>query len=68
MSKITTSDGVFVENKLTNQSAQEVYDAWLANKDSPSKPTEIELMKQQDSELRKTIDFILTDLIPSLLE
>lgn len=47
MEKLQTEHGVFTNNELTGQTAQEVYDEWLLNKDKPPQPTEIERLKQQ---------------------
>jgi len=47
MEKINTEYGTFTNNETTGQTAQEVYDEWLANKDKPPEPTEIELLQQE---------------------
>ena len=46
MNKIETEHGIFTNNEVTGQSAEEVYQEWLENKDKPPQPTEIEMQQQ----------------------
>lgn len=39
MEKIKTEHGIFTSNETTGQTAQEVYDKWLANREKPPEPT-----------------------------
>jgi len=45
MSKIETEHGVFTDNELTGQTAQEVYDEWLNSRDKPQPPTDKERLE-----------------------
>jgi len=45
MEKINTEHGIFTSNEVTGQTAEEVYQEWLENKDKPPKPTEKERIK-----------------------
>ncbi|MDU0323854.1 hypothetical protein [Clostridium butyricum] len=49
--------GIFTPNKVTNQTAEEVYREWLENKNNPPKtePTEIELLNKQLLETQATL-------------
>lgn len=55
MGKIETENGIFTDNKETNQSAQEVYDEWLSNKNAPSPLTD----KERIAEVEKIINVLL---------
>jgi hypothetical protein len=46
MNKIVTEHGIFTSNEITGQTAEEVYQEWLENKDKPPKPTEMEIQQQ----------------------
>ena len=39
MEELQTEHGIFANNEETGQTAQEVYEEWLANKDKPLEPT-----------------------------
>ena len=39
MEELQTEHGIFTNNEETGQTAQEVYEEWLANKDKPLEPT-----------------------------
>lgn len=39
MAQIQTEHGIFTNNDITGQIAEEVYQEWLANKDKPQPPT-----------------------------
>lgn len=42
MDQLETEYGIFTNNEVTGQSAQEVYDEWLLNKDKPpQQPLEV---------------------------
>jgi len=45
MKKIETQHGIFESNELTGQTAQEVYQEWLENKDKPLKTQEDYLLE-----------------------
>lgn len=78
MNEIKTPHGIFTENKETGQTAQEVYDEWLSNKDKPVEPvpstedkiivleTENAMLKQELSQVQDTLVFLLkqADMIP----
>ena len=38
MDSINTEHGIFTNNDVTGQTAEEVYQNWLENKDKPPKP------------------------------
>jgi len=38
MEEIQTEHGIFTNNEITGQTAQQVYDEWLLNKDKPLIP------------------------------
>jgi hypothetical protein len=39
MEQVQTKHGIFTSNEFTGQTAQEVYEDWLAQKDRPTEPT-----------------------------
>jgi uncharacterized protein YprB with RNaseH-like and TPR domain len=39
MEKLETEFGIFTNNEVTGQTAQEVYQEWLANKDKLKEPS-----------------------------
>lgn len=42
MEQLQTEHGIFTNNEITGQTAQEVYQEWLVNKDkSPEQPLEV---------------------------
>lgn len=45
LEKIETLHGIFTSNEFTGQTAQEVYDEWIENKDKPPEPTENEVLR-----------------------
>lgn len=52
MEQLQTEHGIFTNNEITGQTAQEVYQEWLSNRDNPLQPpTEIELLGQQNTDL-----------------
>lgn len=67
MEFMETEHGKFTNNKKTGQSAQEVYDEWLANKNKLSMPNELDLLKEQVATQQSIIDELLFEVIPSLL-
>ena len=46
MERLETVHGIFTNNEETGQTAEEVYQEWLENKDKPLKPTEMEIQQQ----------------------
>lgn len=46
MKKIETEHGIFTSNEETGQTADEVYQQWLENKDKPQPPTELEIQQE----------------------
>lgn len=42
MERLQTEHGVFTNNESTGQTAEEVYQEWLENKDKPPNPTQEE--------------------------
>ena len=50
MDKLQTEYGIFTNNELTGQTAQQVYDEWLANRDKPPQPTEIEKLRIEQAQ------------------
>ena len=60
MEQLQTEHGVFTNNEKTGQTAQEVYDEWLVNKDKPPEPTKTEKLQQRIAELESVIDTMLT--------
>jgi len=51
--QIQTPHGIFTNNEFTKQSAQEVYNQWLADKDTPPLLTQEDFML--DLEFRVTV-------------
>jgi len=51
MEQLQTEHGVFTNNEVTGQTAQEVYEEWLQNKDKPPQPTETEILRDYVLEL-----------------
>ena len=56
MDRITTEHGVFLSNNETGQTAEEVYQEWLANKDKPQPITEITITTNKESIIADGID------------
>lgn len=48
MEQIQTEYGIFTNNNVTGQTAEEVYQEWLVNKDKPPQPTEIDYLLDLD--------------------
>ena len=48
---LTTEHGIFTNNEITGQTAEEVYQEWILNKDKPPQPSEIEQLKKQQADL-----------------
>lgn len=51
--RLETEYGVFTNNIESNQTAQEVYEEWLANKDNPPLPTLEEQLAEKDAQILK---------------
>lgn len=51
MEKLQTEHGIFTNNEVTGQTAEEVYQEWLNNKDKPPQPTKEELLEQRINDL-----------------
>lgn len=45
MESINTEHGIFTKNEITEQTAEEVYQEWLENKDKPPQPSETETVR-----------------------
>lgn len=45
MESINTEHGIFTKNEITEQTAEEVYQEWLENKDKPPQPSETERLE-----------------------
>lgn len=58
METLQTEHGVFTNNEATSQSAQQVYDEWLINKNNPPVPPPSD--KNRIAELEQVINMILT--------
>ena len=46
MNEINTEHGIFKNNEVIGETAEEVYQKWLENKDKPLKLTELEIQKE----------------------
>ena len=64
MEQLQTEHGIFTNNEFTGQTAQEVYNEWLVNKDKPSELTENEMIMLAiaDLDLQREIDKTETQL------
>lgn len=62
--------GIFTPNKVTNQTAEEVYREWLENKNNPpkTKPTEQEIINSQLLKENATQKLINSDLLKQIAE
>lgn len=61
MQEIKKEHGIFTSNIETGQSAEEVYQEWLENKDSPpARPlTETEILQEQILTMQDVLNFII---------
>ena len=55
MEKINTEHGIFTNNELTGQTAEEVYQEWLKSKDKPPKPSERERIEALEQAMLEMI-------------
>jgi len=46
-----TEHGIFTNNKITGQTAQQVYGEWLLNKDKPTPKSELEIIRDTQSQI-----------------
>lgn len=59
MTNLETEHGIFTSNEETGQTADEVYQQWLENKDKPPKLSEIDLLKiSQAEQFELILEFI----------
>lgn len=68
--RIENEYGIFTSNDSTGQTAQEVYDEWLVNKNKPPQPTleeQITTLKAEKDALAETLDMVLIDILPTLM-
>ena len=59
---IETTYGIFTNNEVTGQTAQEVYDEWLINKDKPQPISDKERIDEIEVVQNKVIDTIALSL------
>lgn len=60
MEQLQTEHGIFTNNEVTGQTAEEVYQNWLSNKDKPPQPTDIEILNKKIVDLETVIDTMFT--------
>ena len=63
MSKINTEDGIFTNNGETGQTGEEVYQEWLENKDKPQPPTGMELLQEENVNLKTRMTTTEVDVV-----
>lgn len=63
MQAIQTEHGIFTNNEITGQTAQEVYAEWLVSKDTPRPKTDVELLKENSINLTAIVLDLLMGVI-----
>lgn len=66
---LETEHGIFTNNEITGQTAEEVYQEWLENRDKPiePQPSETEILKQEKEILAQSV-YELATIIELILE
>lgn len=59
MEKIQTEHGIFTKNEFTGQSAEEVYQEWLDNRNKPPLPTTEERLELAENTILGLMDIIM---------
>lgn len=60
MDQLETEHGIFTNNEVTGQTAEEIYQEWLENKEKPQELNEIEKLKIRTQATEDALMYLLT--------
>lgn len=61
--EIETPHGVFTDNEYTQETAQQVYERWLADRENPKpqQPNKMEVLEQENKLLRAQVEALTAE-------